>query len=135
MEASGKTNVFKAVLMAFLVGGFLSIIGQLFQELIVLGFGPGFPMTMPLTLLCMGLFTLVTFPCGLYQRLMKIGGFGAIMPFSGFVAACAMEFSQARAEKGSVASGCRAAAKLVAYVTGTGGLLSLVVAIIVVFAL
>lgn len=135
MDGSKATKATKDVLLAFLVGGMFSIVGQVFLVLNVALFGAESTLVGPLTLIYMGLLGLVMYVFGWYQKLMKVGGFGTMMPFCGLAAACAMEFEKARDEKGSTASGVGAATKLVAYVAGTGGLVAVVVAAIMAFAL
>ncbi|MGV8084004.1 MAG: SpoVA/SpoVAEb family sporulation membrane protein [Coriobacteriia bacterium] len=135
MEGNKVVVASRTVFMAFLVGGLLSVLGQLFLVIAAALVGPTSPLAVPLALVFMGLFALVTFIPGWYQKLLKVGGFGAIMPFSGLAAACAGAFCEAKAKTGSSGKAAAAAVGLVAYVVGTGVLILAVVAAIVVFAL
>jgi len=135
MEDSKAPNAFKAVFMAFLVGGLLSVVGQVLLLLSAALLGADSPLVGPLTLILIGLFGLVTYVFGFYQKIMKVGGFGAIMPFCGLTAACAMTFSKVRAATGSFGKGAAAAAGLVGYVVGTASIVILAVTLIIVFAL
>jgi hypothetical protein len=81
--------VIKKLLGSFIVGGFFGLIGQLLLVLIGSALGPGFDPNMiaVLTLIVMGIIGALLFACSLYQKIDKIGGFGAIMPFCGLAAA------------------------------------------------
>lgn len=125
----------KKIALAFLVGGLLALLGQVFFVLLVTVFGSTSPIPGPGTLILMGLFTLITFPLGLYQKIEKLGEFGAILPFSGLAAAAAGTFCKVKEESGSVASGILAGVKLVWYVIGTGSIAAIIVALVITFLL
>lgn len=76
---------------AFIVGGIFGLMGQVIMVLIggILGPGYGPELVVPLVLGVMGIIGGVLFACGLYQKIEKVGGFGAIMPFCGLAAAVA----------------------------------------------
>ncbi len=125
----------KKIAMAFLVGGSLALLGQLFFTILAAVFGSSSPIVGPGTLILMGFFTLITFPLGVYQKIEKIGGFGAILPFSGLAAAAAGTFCRVNEEKGSAVSGVLASAKLVWYVIGAGSITAIIVALVITFVL
>lgn len=67
-----------SLLMAFLIGGFLCVIGQLAMDLTKPGITPGH--------ILVGYITIgaVLSALGLYQPLVDLGGAGATIPLSGF---------------------------------------------------
>ena len=93
-------------LWAFLIGGALCTGAQLVFELLVsAGVEFGLAITLMLAIACAvsGVFTVL----GLYQKLEGLGGFGAMLPFTGFSAAI-IEFTAAALDQGD---SLRAAAK------------------------
>jgi len=125
----------KRIAWAFLVGGLLSLMGELFLLILQAIFGPDSPFVGPLTLILMGLFALVTFPLGIYQKIDKVGGFGAILPFCGFAASVARAYCTVIEKKGSPAAGVLAGVKVVCYVIGFGSITAVIVAAIMAFVL
>jgi len=129
-SASGAAKV---LALSFLVGGLFSVVGQVFMVLGKALLGEGSPLVSPFVLVCMGVLGVVLFVPGIYQKLMGQAGFGTIMPFCGFAAACALEFCQAKGATGSTGKAVWAAFKLLIYVVGTAALLFITVAAIFAF--
>ncbi len=83
------TSLGKAVLMSFIVGGALGVLGALlviaysFTPLYLAGF------SMVCVLATLGLIGAILFVTGLYPKLEKIGGMGAMLPFTGLPCAIA----------------------------------------------
>jgi hypothetical protein len=125
----------KKTAQAFLVGGLLSIMGQLFLLILTLILGADSAFVGPGTLILMGIFTLVAFPLGIYQKIEKFGGFGAMLTFSGLTGAIAGTYCQAKKETGSSLKSALAGAKLVLYVIGSGTIVALIFALIITFVL
>ncbi len=134
MEANKVSGAVKAVVLAFVVGGCFSVVGQLLLMASAALLGSDSALVGPLTLVLVGLLGLLLFLPGWYQKLMNVGGFGTIMPFCGLACACAGEYLQATAEGGSVGKGAWAAFKLLIYVAGVGIVFALCFALIYVFA-
>jgi SpoVAC/SpoVAEB sporulation membrane protein len=125
----------KKAAQAFLVGGLLSIMGQLFLLILTLILGSDSAFVGPGTLVLMGIFTLVTFPLGIYQKIEKFGGFGTMLTFTGLAGAVAGTYCQAKKDTGSSLKSAFAGAKLVVYVIGSGTIVALIVALIITFVL
>lgn len=83
-----------SLLMAFLVGGSLCLVGQLAMDLTKPGITPGH--------ILVGYITIGAFlsAIGLYQPLVNIGGAGATIPLSGFGHSLAQGAITGVAEKG-----------------------------------
>lgn len=95
-------NVAKKLLGAFIVGGCFGVIGQIVMVFVGGIMGSGSNMIVPLTLAIMGIIGVVLFAFGIYQKLLDIGGFGAIMPFCGLAAAVAGEICGIRGSGASL---------------------------------
>lgn len=134
-KTSSAVSIGKAMVMAFLVGGMLSVVGQVYVEVLTLILGPNPGVVNPLTLILMGLTALVLYTFGLYQKLEALGGFGASMPFSGFAAGCAAVYGGIKEATGSKAKGIWGAAKLLIYAGGTGMIFAAVFAFFLTFVL
>lgn len=123
-------NILKPILSAFVIGGILSVVGQFFIVIFASILGMSSPLVGPLALVALGLVGGILFIAGIYQKLEKIGGYGAILPFSGLAAAVAGLFVGAKAEKGSSYDGLKASLSLIVYVIGIGTILSVIVGIV-----
>lgn len=128
-------NMLKQILSAFIVGGLFSVLGQGLMSLFALTLGGDSPFIVPLTLISLGLMGGVLFIGGIYQKIEKIGAFGAILPFSGLAAAVAGAFSGTKAQNGSSSAAVKAAISLVVLVLGTGTILSVIVGVVSFFTL
>ncbi len=126
-------NIFKQILSAFIVGGLFAVFGQGVMSVLASVLGVNSPLIVPLTLVVFGLLGGVLFIGGIYQKIEKIGGFGAILPFSGLAAAVAGVFAGAQAQTGSSSAAAKAASSLVVYVAGLGTILSVIVGIVAFF--
>ncbi|MFA6808447.1 MAG: SpoVA/SpoVAEb family sporulation membrane protein [Eubacteriales bacterium] len=124
-------NTLKPIMSAFVVGGLFSILGQGLMVLFISLLGGNSPFIGPLTLLSLGLIGAVLFIAGIYQKIEKIGAFGAILPFSGFAAAVAGVFAGTKVETGSWGSATKAAVvSLVLYVVGIGTIISIITGVV-----
>lgn len=128
-------EILKGCGRALLVGGLLGALGQLF--FVVLGFIFGFdsPLVGPGTLIMMGVFTLITFPLGLYQKITAFGGFGAMFVFSGLAAAVADSYDTTKQETGSSAQSVGRGILTFLEVIGVGMIFCVVIALFVFFVL
>lgn len=128
-------NMLKQILSSFIVGGLFSVLGQGLMSLFALTLGGNSPFIVPFTLISLGLMGGMLFIGGIYQKIEKIGAFGAILPFSGLAAAVAGTFSGTKAQNGSSSAAVKAAISLVVLVLGTGTILSVIVGIVSFFTL
>lgn len=126
----------KAVGRAFLVGGIMGVITQLFLVL----YGavlPGFMIDMHLhstfALVTLGLLTLATYPSGLFNRIQEWGGWGMMLTFSGLAGAVAGCYQGVKAHTGSAAKAIGEGFKLVFTIVGMGAIPIVVVMLIVAF--
>mgnify|MGYP000926782770 CR=1 FL=1 len=127
-------NIFKPIFSAFIVGGLLAVVGQVFMNIfIALGVEPG--LTAPLTLVAMGVIGGGLFIVGIYQKIEKVGAFGAILPFSGFAAAVAGVFAGTKKQTNSSGKASKAAIMLVLYVAGIGTILSFIVGAVALYTM
>lgn len=128
-------EILKSCGRALLVGGLLGALGQLF--FVVLGLAMGFdsPLVGPGTLIMMGVFALITFPLGLYQKITEFGGFGAMFVFSGLAAAVADSYDTTQRETGSFAKGIGKGVLTFLEVIGVGIVFGAVIALVVFFVL
>jgi hypothetical protein len=124
-------NTFKPVLSAFVVGGLFSVLGQGLMVFFASALGGDSALVGPLTLVALGLIGGVLFIGGIYQKIEKIGAFGAILPFSGLAAAVAGIFAGTKAQTGSLRAAAKAAVvSLVLYIVGIGTILSVIVGVV-----
>lgn len=126
-------DIIKSCSRALLVGGLLGALGQLFFIVLSLIFGPDSALLGPGTLILMGVFTLVTFPLGLYQKITEFGEFGAMFPFSGLAAAVADAYDTAKHETKSFIKGLEQGTKAFLMVIGVGLVVAVVIAAIAFF--
>lgn len=127
-------KIFKPILSAFVVGGLFSVLGQGLMVFFASTLGGGSPLIGPLTLVALGLIGGVLFVAGIYQKIERIGAFGAILPFSGLAAAVAGIFNGTQTQTGSWGMAAKAAVvSLVLYVVGIGTILSVLVGVIAFF--
>jgi len=126
-------RVSKVLLATFVVGGALATVGQALSGLYVALLGPASPFVAALTLVSMGLLGAVLFALSLYQRIEKVGGFGAMLPFSGMTAAIAGTFAGA-AEGVPTGKAFKAAIMLFLHIVGWGTLFAVGVGVVAFFA-
>ena len=130
----------KGYLGAFVIGGLMGVIGHLmlsFFLLIGLGvpvFEGGPPWAVPLTVFMFGLLGAILTRAGVYPKLMKIGGVGAMLPTSGLAFAITMG-TMALRWQGKSAGKAMAGANGPALVFAVGGVVGIIAAVIVVFAI
>ncbi|MDR3307782.1 MAG: SpoVA/SpoVAEb family sporulation membrane protein [Coriobacteriales bacterium] len=132
-------KLFKQLVGAFVVGGALAFIGQLIYALwcaVIVSGESGFLSTLaaPLTLASMGVVGGVLYLPGIYDKLEEWGGFGAMLPFSGFCVAVSHTVEGAKVDSGSFGKAVKAGAVLVAQIIGVGSLGAVILAAIAVFA-
>lgn len=126
-------EVLKPVGRAFLTGGILAIMAEAVHCVLLAALGEASPFVIPLTLMVMCLFAVVTFPSGLYNKWTEFGFIGAMLPISGLTAGVAAAYCGARQATGSVAEGVKAGIMLVVRLSGSGLLVALVVALVISF--
>ena len=91
-----KTGWFNSIFHAFIVGGMICCLGQMFGD-IIKAYNPN------MDILRVGAWiniivitiTIVLTACGVFDRIAKFGGAGTFIPISGFansIASCAIEF-------------------------------------------
>lgn len=124
-------NVLRMSVRALIVGGLLGALGQVFCLILGLILGADSPLVGPGTLILMGVFALITFPLGIYQKITEFGGFGAMLPFSGLAAAIADAYDTTQRATGSAASGIWQGLKVFLTVIGIGTVFAAVIAVIV----
>lgn len=117
------------LLRAFIVGGAIGLLSELFFVLWTGVFGAGSMWCTPATLLTLGICGGLLFVFGIYQKIERFAGMGAVFPFSGLASAIAASFAAGR-EK-SIGAGVKEAVKFAAYVLGIGSLLSILTATVV----
>lgn len=122
--------MFKQIFSSFIVGGLLAILTQGLMNLSVAALGAGSPFVGPMTLLLIGLIGGLLFIAGIYQKIEKVGYFGAILPLCGLVAAVAGVFTGTKMETGSSGAAAKAAINLVLFVLGIGTILSMIIGVI-----
>lgn len=127
-------NIVKPILQSFIVGGLFSILGQSLMLALGSALGQNSPFVVPLTLVSLGIIGGILFIFGIYQKIEKVGAFGAILPFCGLAAAVAGLFTGTKAETGSWNAAIKAALSLVVYVIGIGTILSVIVGVIAFYA-
>ena len=128
-------EIAKQVGRAFLVGGILGLAAEVVRFALLLILGEASPFVIPLTLMVMCLFAVVTFPSGLYNKWTDFGFIGAMLPISGLTAGVAAAYCGARKATGSVSEGVKAGIMLVVRLSGSGMLVAIVIALIVSFIL
>ena len=128
-------EIAKQVGRAFLTGGVLALMAEIVRVVLLIALGETSPFVIPLTLMIMFLFAVVTFPSGLYNKWTDFGFIGAMLPISGLTAGVAAAYCGARKATGSVAEGVKAGIMLVVRLSGSGLVVALVVALIVTFVL
>lgn len=120
----------KPVFSAFIVGGLFSILGQWLLVMYTSALGANSGLIIPLVLLTFGVLGALLFICGIYQKIEKIGYYGAILPFCGLCAAVAGTFLGAKTQTGSSSAGTQAALALIKFVLGIGIFLAVLVGIV-----
>jgi len=128
-------EIAKQVGRAFLTGGILALMAEIVRVLLLFALGETSPFVIPLTLMIMCLFAVVTFPSGLYNKWTDFGFIGAMLPISGLTAGVAAAYCGARKATGSVAEGVKAGIMLVVRLSGSGLVVAFVVALVVSFVL
>ncbi|MBQ2681611.1 MAG: SpoVA/SpoVAEb family sporulation membrane protein [Eggerthellaceae bacterium] len=128
-------EIAKQVGRAFLTGGVLALMAEIVRVVLLIALGETSPFVIPLTLMIMCLFAVVTFPSGLYNKWTEFGFIGAMLPISGLTAGVAAAYCGARKATGSVAEGVKAGIMLVVRLSGSGLVVAFVVALVVSFVL
>lgn len=89
-------DVAKRLFGAFFVGGCLGLACQLFASLWRMALGADSAYAVPAALVSLGVAGGVLYVAGLYQKIEKVGFFGAALPFSGLVSAVAGQYLDGR---------------------------------------
>lgn len=122
--------MFKQIFSSFIVGGLLSVLAQGLMDFSAAALGAESPLVVPMTLTLIGLIGGLLFIAGIYQKIEKIGCFGAILPLCGLVAAVAGVFTGTKMETGSSGAASKAAVSLVLFVLGLGTILSVLIGVV-----
>ena len=128
-------QIAKQVGRAFLVGAVLGLAAEIVKYLLTSALGSASPFVIPLTLMVMCLFAVAAFPSGLYNKWTDFGFIGAMLPISGLTSGVAAAYCGARKATGSHLEGVKAGIMLVVRLSGSGMLVAIVVALVVVFVL
>lgn len=126
-------KIAKPIAAAFVVGGILAVVGQLFLTLYTAILGADSMFLAALTLVSVGLVGAVLFVAGIYQKIEKFGGFGAIMPFSGLAAAVGGTIAGAKQGGATTGQAIKEGVMLVVYVVGIGTVISVIIGVIAFF--
>ncbi|SHN57852.1 SpoVA/SpoVAEb family sporulation membrane protein [Desulfitobacterium chlororespirans] len=119
--------MFKQIISSFIVGGLLAVLTQGYMNFSAGVLGAQSPLVVPMTLLLIGLTGGVLFIVGIYEKIEKLGYFGAILPLCGLVAAVAGVFTGTKMETGSSGAATKSALNLVLFVLGLGTILSMLI--------
>jgi len=123
---SGKPKDF---LGAFIVGGAIGVVGQLFSMLYTyLGVPPA--LTAILMLASISLISSILYVLGLYGKITFFGGIGAMMPFCGLPPSISMVFSQQLAEGKPLGRAVWASLKTAALIFAIGYAFCIAVALV-----
>lgn len=123
-------KIAKNLVFAFLIGGALGALSQVFFKLALNLLGPSSPFICLFTLACMGLFGGLMYLVGFYQKLEQWGQFGAFLNFSGLASSVAMTVEAAKVEGDSTVKAIGKGLKLVLGVAGSGAIAAIIVATI-----
>lgn len=124
----------KGILMAFIVGGFFAIVGELIFKVVLAALGPEFPFIGPVTLVGLGLFCGILWICGIQQKIELVGEYGGILHFGSCATAVANVYQQVKKESGSEKAAFKACTFPVIFVCGIGTLAAGLVGIIMALA-
>lgn len=117
---------------AFVVGGCIGLITQLLFVIAQMMVGTNVMLAMVVAFLMLGVLTTVLFVAGIYERIERVGYFGAVLPFSGLVAGVAHLYLGAKAE-GGVANGIKAGLGLLIGVLGLGTIICIIIGAVYAF--
>lgn len=123
----------KTVARAFLAGGIMGMITQLLMTVWTLVLGGDSMFVGPLSLVCLGLITLATYPSGLFNKVQDWGGWGIMLTFSGLAGAVADCFRAVKGQSGSAGKAVLEAFKLVFGIVSVGAIAFIVVDLLMVF--
>ena len=120
------------VLGAFVVGGCIGLATQVLFVISQALVGPDVMLAMIVAFLMLGVVTTVLFVAGVYEKIERVGYFGAVLPFSGLVAGVAHLYLGAKAE-GGPAAGIKAGLGLLIGVLGLGTVICIVIGAVYAF--
>ncbi len=95
-QVTPKFSVFKNTIKAFIVGGIICTLGQIFTNYYI-SIGAGEEIAKSYNTVTLVFLSILLTGLGLYQKLAKIGGAGTLVPITGFansVAAPAVEYKK-----------------------------------------
>lgn len=127
-------TAFKNLTGAFIIGGIFGVIGQALLSIYIGLLGPDSPLLLALLLVSMGLIGGILFIFGIYQKLEAIGGFGAMLPFSGLATGVSGTIVGAREAGASMGQAIKSGLMLVVFVADLGMVFSCIVGLIASFA-
>ena len=119
----------KSLAWAFLIGGLIALVGQLALTAFEAVLGSS-PLLVPVWLLSMGFLGTVLFNLGIYPKLEKIGGCGAMINIPGLPSAIAGIIVGTKRSGGTVAKGFVASLKAIGLILLTGFVLTLALALL-----
>ena len=122
-------DVAKRLTGSFIVGGAIGLVTQVLFVIGQMVAGPNIQLAMVVGFVLLGIVTTVLFMTGVYEKIEKVGYFGATLPFSGLVAGVAHLYLGGKAE-GGVAGGLKAGLKLLVGILGLGTVVSIVVGVV-----
>ena len=122
-------DVAKRLAGSFVVGGAIGLVTQVLFVIGQMVAGPNIQLAMVVGFVLLGIVTTVLFMTGVYEKIEKVGYFGATLPFSGLVSGVAHLYLGGKAE-GGVAGGLKAGLKLLIGILGLGTVVALVVGVV-----
>lgn len=122
-------DVAKRLAGSFLIGGAIGLVTQVLFTIGQAVAGPNVQLAMIVGFILLGIVTTVLFMTGIYEKIEKVGYFGATLPFSGLVAGVAHLYLGGKAE-GGVAGGLKAGLKLLVGILGLGSVVAIVIGVV-----
>ena len=118
----------------FVVGGAFGVIAQLCYDIAGLVFGADFAFLLPAGLIILGFVSAALWAIGVYQKLEKIGGYGAILQVGGCATACAAAYVGVKkatsSERAAIKAGIKPVIPMIVIAVGVSFVLGLISAII-----
>ena len=122
-------DVAKRLAGSFVVGGAIGLVTQILFVIGQMVAGSNIQLAMVVGFVLLGIVTTVLFMTGVYEKIEKVGYFGAVLPFSGLVSGVAHLYLGGKAE-GGVGGGLKAGLKLLVGILGLGTVVVLAVGVV-----